>query len=137
MKINIYELLGMIKDGKAPKKIICKNKQYELNNNNEYHCQDKDLGLFEYLFSMYYTDEVLNNEVTILETTIPYKQENKQDKIENNKIKNLPYYDYRDLNMETITQEEFFRREFQHIEKRLDDYHNKINEIISRWNNER
>ena len=35
MKITIYELLGLVKDGKAPKKIKFKNAIYEYKNNIE------------------------------------------------------------------------------------------------------
>ncbi len=45
-EITIYELIGLIKDGKAPKKIICFNKVYRLHNNKEdYISQDKSTFL--------------------------------------------------------------------------------------------
>ena len=150
MKTTIYDLLGMIKDGKAPKKIMYKNRQYELNDNNEYHCQDKDLGLFEYLFSMYYTDEVLNAEVEILETTITMKDDKftgvkyysdgieigsmdysihysteelaeEDDKIEKIKNLNTDYYTKK-LNSENLSKEEIILD--------IQTLKHKINEII-------
>jgi len=62
MKITIYELLGMIKDGKAPKKIKVYGKVY-INNNcncyldekNESLCNNVEIPMF------------LNDEVEILE----------------------------------------------------------------------
>lgn len=65
MKITIYELLGLIKDGKAPKKIKVFSKTFELIENtnvikNMYVDKDGD-GLFdEYWWS-------LNDEVEILD----------------------------------------------------------------------
>lgn len=34
MKITIYDLLGLVKDGKAPKKIRYNNEVWELNDDN-------------------------------------------------------------------------------------------------------
>ena len=142
MKTTIYELLGMIKDNKAPKRILFKDKQWE------YSEEDIDyIDIFNgWLFDEYVVTYILDDEVTILETTITW-QERKTDHLgyvgvvdkinedgsvclKQDDISKLPYYDYSDLNMEVITQEEYFKKELQHIEKRLNDYHNKINEII-------
>ena len=41
MKITIYELLGLIKDGKAPKKIKYENREYYLYDNKSYLSTDK------------------------------------------------------------------------------------------------
>ena len=71
MKITIYELLGMIKDGKAPKKIIYDGKIYEYQG-DDYLYRDKDKKE-HWLFSESYTkkqmwlDDFLNDEVEILE----------------------------------------------------------------------
>lgn len=65
MKITMYELLGLVKDGKAPKKIKYNNieleyeKQYE--DYNYYYCK----GLFEYKFET--SIQFLNDEVEIIE----------------------------------------------------------------------
>lgn len=68
MKTDIYTLLGMIKDGKPPKKIIFKEDIYEYRCSDciDYYC-DKDSG---WLFDDYDITDILNDEVTILETTI-------------------------------------------------------------------
>jgi len=57
MKITIYELLGMVKDGKAPKKIKYKDKiyyyhkGYDFNymyNSSDYSQMDRDKSLFKF-----------------------------------------------------------------------------------------
>lgn len=113
MKTTIFELLGMIKDGKAPKVIIYKNKRYW------YSCKDKDYYLDadydEALFDEYVITDILNNEVEILETTITYNQDNKIRKLdENSNIFNKGFID------------KFTENELILI--------NKINEIIDRVN---
>lgn len=40
MKITMYELLGMIKDGKAPKIIKYKDTLYEYDSGNEFYFND-------------------------------------------------------------------------------------------------
>lgn len=74
MKTTIYELLGMIKDDKAPKKIFYREKLWE------YDAQDKDYWTISYdgtewLFDEYLTLDILNDEVEILETTITIKDD--------------------------------------------------------------
>ena len=70
MKTTIYELLGMIKDGKAPKRIVFKNNYYE------WFDDDKDyIAETHWLFDEYVITDILNDEVQILETTITYKQD--------------------------------------------------------------
>ena len=73
MKITIYELLGLIKDGKAPKKIMYGNMTYHIN----YDYGDYESDIEEYrscdLKEHYYLfDEIdmiksLNDEIEILE----------------------------------------------------------------------
>lgn len=128
MKITIYELLGMIKDNKAPKKIRYSSYVFKYTGDKRlsrmYVMEHQETYLFRDMVS------TLTNEVEILESAT-YKQD------EQNDISKLPYYDYSDLNMEVITQEEYFKRELQHIEKRLNDYHDKINEIIDKLNGDK
>lgn len=78
MKIDIYTLLGMIKDNKPPKKIVYENCIYEYVDREEDYWDKNNIGLFdEYVIS-----NILNDEVEILETTITYKQnENIKEKI--------------------------------------------------------
>ena len=61
MKITVYELLGMVKDGKAPKKIKYEYHKYYLYDNETYLTTDKT-RIFD---KIYFTD--LNDEVEILE----------------------------------------------------------------------
>lgn len=80
MKTTIYELLGMIKDNKVPKKIIYRKKLWK------YDIQDKDYWTnsydgTEWLFDEYIITDILNEEATILETTITYKQDKKIEKL--------------------------------------------------------
>ena len=67
MKITIYELLGLIKDGKAPEKIkyndIVLEYEEETKDYHEYYGK----GLFEYKFAT--CNDFLNDEVEILEET--------------------------------------------------------------------
>lgn len=51
MKITMYELLGLVKDGKAPKKILYNNieLEYDKDTNDYYPYYDK--YLFEYKFA--------------------------------------------------------------------------------------
>lgn len=64
MKITMYELLGLVKDGKAPKKIKYEYSIYELTHErNDYYCKNE---------KEWFTNEinalgVLNNEVEIIE----------------------------------------------------------------------
>lgn len=72
MKITMYELLGMIKDGKAPKKIKYKDfiyEYYEKETVIDYRCYDEKTELYGYLSSCidYETFNILENEVEILE----------------------------------------------------------------------
>ena len=93
MKTTIYELLGMIKDGKAPKKIMYDNgiwnyrKRTDMKDTilnveyiNEKTCCD--------LFDEYLITDILNDEVEILETTITMKADHSSTEA-TNKIEKL------------------------------------------------
>ena len=67
MKTTIYELLGMIKDGKAPKKIWFNNNEWRLSG-NDYYCDEER----EYLFDIFVVTDIINDEVQVLETTTTY-----------------------------------------------------------------
>lgn len=72
MKITMYELLGLIKDGKAPKKIKYKDfiyEYYEKETVIDYRCYDEKTELYGYLSSCvdYETFNILDNEVEIIE----------------------------------------------------------------------
>lgn len=76
MKITMYELLGMIKDGKAPKKIKYEDRTYSLylDEENNHYYQDDKCKYFMLSISCF---EELNDEVEILEEEkkIPEKLE--------------------------------------------------------------
>ena len=67
MKITFYELLGLVKDGKAPKKIIYNNIELEYDEKCEDYYSYYGQGLFEYKFSN--CKNFLNDEVEIIEET--------------------------------------------------------------------
>ena len=63
MKITMYELLGLVKDGKAPKKIKYKSVELEYEEKNEDYCYYFNRYLFEYKFTT--CNDFLNDEVEI------------------------------------------------------------------------
>ena len=65
MKITLYELLGLIKDGKAPKKIAYNSVILEYDEENEDYYSYYSRGLFEYKFTT--CNDFLNDEVEILD----------------------------------------------------------------------
>ena len=116
MKTTIYELLGMIKNNNAAKKILFDNQIWNYRARTdmegtilfeEYINEETD----EDLFDEYLILDILSNEVEILETTITYKP----DKIE--KIK-LDVFEGRPF----VGEDEIIAK--------------KVNEIIDRINNE-
>ncbi len=116
MKTTIYELLGMIKDGKAPKRIIYKNNCYE------WFDDEKDyITETHWLFDEYVITDILNDEVEILETTITMKADQSSTEA-TNKIKKL----------EEKTSEIRFAIQHLGIETVLSTYSSKINEIIDK-----
>ena len=65
MKITFYELLGLVKDGKAPKKIKFGNIELEYDEKCEDYYSYYGQGLFGYKFGN--CKNFLNDEVTIIE----------------------------------------------------------------------
>lgn len=74
MKITMYELLGLVKDGKAPKKIAYNSVILEYAEGNEDYYSYYGRGLFEYKFTT--CNDFLNDEVEIIEEPkkIEYEQ---------------------------------------------------------------
>lgn len=113
MKITIYELIGLIKDKKAPKKIKYDDKFWKLEKyNGDY--KNEDTNLFEYLFKHFNTNFFINNEVEIIEE--PKKIE---------KIKQLNNV----ANCKELTELEDKQQINNHILK------DKINKLIDEINN--
>ena len=67
MKITFYELLGLVKDGKAPKKIKFGNIELEYDEECEDYYSYYGQGLFEYKFGN--CKNFLNDVVEIIEET--------------------------------------------------------------------
>lgn len=68
MKITIYELLGLVKDGKAPKKIKYNGKIYVYVSENQDYRYINDIGgFFQHLFNDSPTNDFINDEVEIIE----------------------------------------------------------------------
>ena len=65
MKITIYELLGLVKDGKAPKKIKYGNIKLEYDEDFTDYYKYCDKGFFEYKFTT--CNDFLNEKVEIIE----------------------------------------------------------------------
>ena len=65
MKITIYELLGLVKDDKAPKKIKCGGVELEYDELRKDYYKYCSKGLFEYKFTI--CSNFLNDEVEIIE----------------------------------------------------------------------
>ena len=90
MKITMYELLGLVKDGKAPKKIAYNSVILEYAEGNEDYYSYYGRGLFEYKFTT--CNDFLNDEVEIIE---------EPKKIEYEQIEELTCNDY-DFEKKTI-----------------------------------
>lgn len=65
MKITLYELLGLIKDDKSPKKIKCGGVELEYDELRKDYYKYCSKGLFEYKFTI--CSNFLNDEVEIIE----------------------------------------------------------------------
>lgn len=118
MKITIYELLGLVKDGKAPKKINTNTGIFKLEIEDDqlrYRCNDGGILTFDY----YIENNRLNDEIEIIE---------KDKKIEkllldmNSKRKGEMTADYDNYIIDDIVKHNF------------DVIHKKINELIDEVN---
>ena len=131
MKISIYDLLGMIKDGKAPYKILFKGDEYTY----EKYTKDYYNEIHDYLFDSYDILTILNDEVEILETTITIKDdkftgwgtETKCDDEKNLLVSNK-------IGKIDVAWQNVFDEQAQQVFARMTL--NKINEVIDRLNKE-
>lgn len=113
MKITIYELLGMVKDGKAPKKIRYNYTLYEFNDKKGNYYEDENCSINWDYVSLY----CLNDEVEILddeEKGLPEK---------------LPYYSLEKI-QKAKNKDEWREERISLLEKRVEDLHIKMNELI-------
>ena len=119
MKITIYELLGLVKDGKAPKKIKYSNAELVYNEGCEDYYSYYGNGLFEYKFGN--CKNFLNGEVEIIEEP------------KDNSIERL------DIEENAMTRNERYIRKEDNkfVNLSVADYElaKKINEIIDEINN--
>lgn len=117
MKITIYELLGLIKDGKAPQKIKYEYLIYELTSEkNDYYCKNEMRWFTNEINSL----GVLYDEVEIIEE--PKKIEKLLMDM-NSKTKGNMTADYDDYTIGNVAEHNF------------DVIHKKINELIDEINN--
>ena len=116
MKITIYELLGLVKDGKAPKKIKYDGTIYEYSERVDFYYL-KESSLYREFAT---NGNCLDKEVEIIE--------------ESKKIEKLPYYSLEKI-QKSKNKDEWYENRVELLEKRINDYHNKINELIDEINN--
>ena len=90
MKTTVYGLLGMVKDGKIPKKIMFNDYEYLYHDKEHGYCRSAYDGTYICMDSEYYLFDILNDEVEILEEEkkIPEKLTTFL-VLKQNKIKNL------------------------------------------------
>ena len=119
MKIKIIDLLIKIANKEEiPKKIVYKSVilEYDEEFKDYYYYYGKNL--FGYMFTT--CNNFLNDEVEIIE--------------ESKKIEKLPYYSLEKI-QKSKTKNEWYGNRLELLEKRINNYHNKINELIDEINN--
>lgn len=124
MKITMYELLGLVKDGKAPKKIMYNNIVWEYVNHEQDYRSRHNAELF-------FNDEINNTWImTHLNTQIEILEEAKEipEKLEEFGLirYNLDYIDYK--NIETL--KEWLNKDFQTIYDTIDLIIKNQNKLI-------
>lgn len=109
-KIKVIDLLNIISNGEeVPKKIKWQDTEYEYDSGCKNYVNDYE-DLLSVIDGTNYSDEI----------EIIHK---------NKEIKKLPYYSLEKI-QKAKNKEEHYKRRIELIEKRVEDYHNKINEII-------
>ena len=111
--ITIYELLGLVKDGKAPKKIKYNNTIYNYSSIDEFYYTDSAWSLYREFPE---NGNCLNDEVEILEEEkkIPEK---------------LPYYSMEKI-QKAKNKDEWREERITLLEKRVEDLHIKMNDLL-------
>jgi len=106
MKITIYELLGLIKNGKAPKEIEFNGERYIYDNEiNDY----EKINETEFLFDFYNATGILTDELKIIE-----------------EVEDKEYEDIGELKIENI----YKCDDYQQIYINFKETWNKINALI-------
>lgn len=120
MKITIYELLGMIKDGKAPKKIKVTGTIYYFDEEfNFYFTKSKKGnvalgGKLNEINLLYNFNNEYNVEILEEEKKIPEK---------------LPYYSMEKI-QKAKNKDEWREERITLLEKRVEDLHIKMNDLL-------
>lgn len=128
--ISYYELLGMIKDGNIPKKVklhMCGTTRiyvadYDDEDFSDYcleNIDDKSVDFRYYLGECFLESDMFEENIEITE--------------EENKIEKLPHYSLERI-QKAPTKDTWLDERTTLLEKRVNDYHNKINEIIDEIN---
>lgn len=113
--LKIIDLLNMIANGEeVPKTIRWYDEFY-----NDYDEISNNYKAFVY--------EKLKNEVWNLNDEVEIIEETK-------KIEKLPYYSLEKI-QKSKNKDEWYESRLELLEKRINDYHNKINELIDEINN--
>ena len=115
MTITIYELLGMFKKGKFPKKICIYECVYIYDEDYEDYIQDGDLTR-EHLFEEYKINDILDDEVEILE--------------EEKKIEKLKWNEKSQHNVVTDNT----KKTLEHLLSRSEQLKKCLNEVIDEIN---
>lgn len=118
MKVTIYELIGLIKDGKAPKKIRYNNEIWKYDDKLEtYDNDDYDNDLLEKLFYELYISDFINNEVEITE------EPKKIEKISWNEKESLAEY------LTASKKQEILARRTEKLKTSLNELIDEINKL--------
>ena len=121
MELTLYELLGLIKDNKAPKKIRCFGHDYEFSISDEgidYIEIDKEAG------ERYLTDVIGENYLSsIFSTTVEIIEEEKE-------IEESPLL----ANTKVRCEDDFLSRILTNNNKEHNELINKINELVRELN---
>mgnify|MGYP005771866673 CR=1 FL=1 len=122
MELTLYELLGLIKDDKAPKKIRCFGHDYEfsiVDGDIDYIVIDKETGVERYL-----TDAIGENYLSsIFSTTVEVLEEEKE-------IEEMPLL----ANTKVRCEDDFLSRILTNNNKEHNELINKINELVREVN---
>lgn len=132
MEITLYELLGLIKDDKAPKKIRCLGRDYEYSTNDEgidYIGIDKETGI------KYYLSDVIGDNYLgfIFSTTVETIEREKEIEEISNEHNFYSYSEYNERKNE-IDKILYIVSAINSVNNRLSDTNIKINELIRRVN---
>lgn len=117
MEITIYELLGMVKDGKGPKRIMYNNIVWEYIEIERDYRSKHNAELF-------FNDEINNTWImTHLNTKVEILEEEK-------KIpEKLPYYSMEKI-QKAKNKDEWREERITLLEKRVNDLHIEMNDLI-------